>query len=125
MSGRDRSLYPQVSSERWSPVRTSIVPLNPFREFIDLLQDMFPLLILQDQDCFAGEAGAEDLLALLPGGAQIDSLRRKWTADPNRSSEDKWDDIRNQVKIHGKKSAPGVSLPLDAKRFGDDLIWFS
>ena len=83
------------------------------REFISLLQEIFPPLILQDQDCFAGEAGAEDLLALLPGRAQIEPLRKQWTADPDRSSEDKWDDIKNQVKIHGKDSASGVSFPLE------------
>ena len=100
--------------EHWSLVRTFNVPLNLSREFIDLLQDIFPPLILQDQDCFAGEAGAEELLALLPANAQIEPLRKKWTANPDRSSEDKWDDIRNQVKIHGKKTAPGVSFLLDA-----------
>ena len=85
---------------------------------------MFPLLILQDQDCFAGEAGAEELLSLLPGGAQVDPLRKKWKADPDRSSEEKWDDLRNQVKIHGKKTASGVSFPLDAKRSNGDPIGF-
>lgn len=94
------------------------------REFIDLLQEIFPPLILQDQDCFAGEAGAEELLALLPASAQIESLRKKWTADPDRSSEEKWDDIRNQVKIHGKKTPSGVSSPFDAQRADVNLIRF-
>ena len=86
------------------------VPLNLSREFINLLQGIFPPLILQDQDCFAGEAGAEELLALLPAGGQLEPLRKKWKADPNRSSEEKWDDIKNQVKIN--KAEPfGVSHP--------------
>lgn len=99
-SGYSVSLDCQLASGVW---------LKLFREFINLLGDVFPPLILQDQDCFAGEAGAEELLALLPASAQVEPLRKKWTTDPDRSSEEKWDDIRNQVKIHGKKSAPGVS----------------
>ena len=85
---------------------------------------MFPLLILQDQDCFAGETGAEELLALLPGGTQAEPLRKKWTADPDRSSEEKWDDLRNQVKILGKKTAPGVSSPFDGMRPNGDPVRF-
>lgn len=99
-----------------------VIPLKLSREFIDLLQGIFPPLILQDQDSFAGEAGAEELLSLLPANAQIEPLRKKWTADPDRSSEQKWDDIRNQVKIHGKTSVPGVSPLFDAKRAGGDYL---
>jgi hypothetical protein len=91
----------------------ALVLLKLFREFTDLLQDIFPPLILQDQDCFAGEAGAEELLALLPANARIEPLRKKWTSDPHRSSEEKWDDIRNQVKVLGKETPPGVSPPFD------------
>ena len=87
------------------------IPLKPLSEFIGLLQEIFPPLILQDQDCFAGEAGAEELLALLPASAQIEPLRKKWSANPDKTSEEKWDDIRNQVKILGKTTAPGVSPP--------------
>lgn len=83
--------------------------LNPLREFINLLQGVFPSLILQDQDCFAGEAGAEELLALLPTSAH-EPLRKKWSTNPDKTSEEKWDDIRNQVKIHGKTTTPGVSF---------------
>lgn len=90
------------------------------REFTSLLQGIFPALILQDQDCFSGEAGSEELLALLPASPQVESLRNKWKADPDRSSEQKWDDIKNQVKIHGKTSASGVSPPFDAKRANGD-----
>jgi len=95
------------------------VLLKLSREFINLLQEMFPPLILQDQDCFAGEAGAEELLALLPAN---EPLRNKWAANPDRSSEQKWDDIRNQVKIHGKTSPPGVSPPFDAETADGDLL---
>ena len=94
----------------------ALVLLKLFREFINLLQDIFPPLILQDQDCFAGEAGAEELLALLPASAQIETLRKKWASDPDRSSEEKWDDVRNQVKVLGKTTPSGVSPPFDDKR---------
>jgi hypothetical protein len=97
------------------------VLLNLSSEFVDLLQEIFPPLILQDQDCFAGEAGAEELLALLPS-AQIEPLRTKWTANPNKSSEKKWDEIRNQVKIHGKTSPDGVSPPFDTSKAGGDFV---
>lgn len=90
--------------------------LKLFRDFITLLQEIFPPLILQDQDCFAGEAGAEELLSLLPANAQIEPLRKKWTSHPDRSSEEKWDDIKNQVKVLGKGTPSGVSLSFDNKR---------
>lgn len=104
---------------------TFIIPLKPLREFINLLQDVFPPLILQDQDCFAGDAGAEELLALLPGGAQTEPLRKKWSANPHKTSEEKWDDIRNQVKVHGKTTTPGVSSLIGARgNDGDPILTF-
>jgi DNA primase small subunit len=86
-----------------------------------LLQGVFPPLILQDQDSFAGEAGAEELLALLPANAQTEPLRKKWTANPDKSSEEKWDDIRNQVKILGKTTASGVSPLVEANEPDNDV----
>lgn len=99
-------------------------PLKLVREFIHLLQEIFPPLILQDQDCFAGEAGAEELLALLPADARVESLREKWLASPDKSSEEKWDEVRNLVKRHGKATTPGVSSPTDTKEYDSDPIYF-
>ena len=94
----------------------ALVLLKLLRDFIQLLQGIFPLLILQDQDCFAGEAGTEELIALLPTNVKIEALRKKWTSNPDRSSEGKWDDIKNHVKVLGKETSSGVSLPFNNKR---------
>ena len=88
------------------------ISFKPFREFIHLLQEIFPPLILQDQDCFAGEPGAEELLALLPPTVKIEPLRKKWSANPDKSSEEKWDDLRNHVKVLGKTTPPAVRVLL-------------
>ncbi|KAF9055523.1 prim-pol domain-containing protein [Hymenopellis radicata] len=62
------------------------------------LANIFSDLILADQDCFASEEGYEALLQLIPDASIVHTLRTKWSADPDRSSSDKWDDFRALVK---------------------------
>ncbi|TYJ57885.1 hypothetical protein B9479_001495 [Cryptococcus floricola] len=81
------------------------------QETIATLSQLFPRLILYEQDCFREEKGWELLLELLPGDRGKSSLayvlwlvlmraiavnsvlRTKWEADPGRSSHDKWNDL--------------------------------
>ncbi|ODN78478.1 hypothetical protein L202_04112 [Cryptococcus amylolentus CBS 6039] len=64
------------------------------QETIITLSQLFPRLILYEQDCFREEKGWELLLELLPGDRAVNSvLRTKWEADPGRSSHDKWNDL--------------------------------
>ncbi len=69
-----------------------------FSGIIKELADIFSDLILADQDCFASEEGYEALLQLIPDASIVHTLRTKWTADPDRSSSDKWEDFRALVK---------------------------
>lgn len=74
---------------------------------MDALKSDFVKLCLQDQDCFRSEQGWEALLALLPGDREtIGSLRRKWEASPDQSSEKRWDDLKHVVSSLQKSNGP-------------------
>jgi DNA primase small subunit len=95
---------------------------------LDQLKATFGELILSDQDCFASEEGWQNLLELIPDKcapftchtffhlmshvlilAITNSLREEWAADPDRSSSDKWNDfkreIKRETKAHSAKKA--------------------
>ncbi|KII87772.1 hypothetical protein PLICRDRAFT_176544 [Plicaturopsis crispa FD-325 SS-3] len=74
------------------------------------LVEAFSDLILVDQDCFGSEEGWEGLLQLIPDHKAVDNLRKKWTADSERSSEDKWSDLKNEVRKYDKGSPARVAL---------------
>jgi len=57
------------------------------------LRTIFGSLILETQDCFASEQGTEDLLKLIPETKLAETLKASWSAHPNRSSTDKWQDL--------------------------------
>lgn len=71
-----------------------------------MLEPVFHDLIIADQECFASEEGWEALLHLIPDKDIVDNLREKWEASPGRSSEDKWQDLEDEV---AKKSSKGKS----------------
>ncbi|KAK7472921.1 p48 polypeptide of DNA primase [Stygiomarasmius scandens] len=79
--------------------RSGSKPLPPpLRAALDELVEIFPDLILDDQDCFGSEKGYEALLELIPDSKVVDGLREIWASDPTRSSIDKWKDFKNQIK---------------------------
>jgi DNA primase small subunit len=84
------------------------------------LSDVFSDLILVDQECFASEEGWEELLHLIPDRSVVDALRKKWQREPERSSYDKWDDVKKHAKSYESKSAERVrmlkNLPADVRR---------
>lgn len=79
---------------------------------------MFTDLILADQNPFESDKGYETLLELIPdANGKLDkitqmkeTLRRNWSEDPDRSSEDKWDDLRAQARKFEKGSKERVLL---------------
>jgi DNA primase small subunit len=73
------------------------------------LATLFSSLILTDQNCFGSEDGYEALLQLIPDRSVVDNLRKKWEADPDRHSADKWGDLKSEVKRFDKGSSTRVS----------------
>jgi len=78
---------------------------------LEPLATLFSSLILTDQNCFASEDGYEALLQLLPEGNVTRNLRKKWEADPDRHSADKWGDLKSEVKRFDKGSSTRVCPP--------------
>jgi len=74
------------------------------QQAVDQLGDLFGDLILQDQDCFRGEAGWKELLQLIPDPKIVEKLEQKWARSEGRSSEDKWDDLKAEIKALYKTS---------------------
>ncbi|KAM6502420.1 prim-pol domain containing protein [Amanita muscaria] len=77
-------------------IRSKNVPPS-IRHAADMLNQKFPDLVLADQECFDGENGSETLLSMLPPDI-VSSLRKDWTANPYKSSEDKWEDLKLKAK---------------------------
>ena len=85
-------------------------PLHPHLvRSLEVLKPYFQSVILEDQNPFQSERGAERLLSLLPDAALVGALRKKWDAAPNRPSTRKWADI-------DALAATGVSKTLDTKK---------
>lgn len=62
------------------------------RSALQIARSEFKGLVLQNQDCFAGEEQTNVLLELLGDADMSARLRRKWS-DADKSSEEKWDDV--------------------------------
>jgi DNA primase small subunit len=75
---------------------------------LEPLATLFSSLILTDQNCFASEDGYEALLQLIPDNNVVEKLRKKWEADPDRHSADKWGDLKSEVKRFEKGSSTRV-----------------
>lgn len=85
-------------------------PLHPHLvRSLEVLKPYFQSAVLDGQDPFGGEKGAERLLGLLPDAALVVALRKKWDAAPGRASSRKWADI-------DALAATGVSKTLDTKK---------
>lgn len=69
---------------------------------------VFSELILSDQNCFASEDGSEALLQLIPDTRVVECLRSSWSGDPFRSSGDKWNDLKSQIKKYEKGTSQRV-----------------
>ena len=76
---------------------------------MDQLGELFGDLILQNQDCFRGEAGWKELLQLIPDSKIVEKLEQKWARLADRSSDDKWIDLKAEIKALYKTSQLRVS----------------
>ncbi|KAG6920087.1 hypothetical protein DXG01_010155 [Tephrocybe rancida] len=82
----------------------------PLQAAVEILKETFSDLILSDQDLFASEGGYETLLEQIPDSQTVGDLRAKWSDDPGRSSEDKWQDFKKEVKGYEKGSSQRNNL---------------
>lgn len=82
---------------------------------LDILKEHFQRDILENQDPWAESVKAERLLQLLPDKLLNELLRKKWDADPGRSSVSKWADIDALAKTGASKTLDGRAL-LEAKQ---------
>lgn len=91
-------------------------PLHPhIARSLEILKPYFATSILEVQDPFASDEGAERLLALLPDKSLNDALRKKWSTVPGRSSVSKWADIDSLAKSGSSKTLDAKAL-LEAKQ---------
>ena len=91
-------------------------PLHPhIARSLEILKPYFASTILETQDPFASDTGADKLLSLLPDKALNDALRKKWSAAPGRSSSSKWSDIDTLAKSGSSKTLDAKAL-LEAKQ---------
>ena len=52
---------------------------------------------MQDQDCFRKEEGWKELLQLIPDSKIVANLEKKWVSSEDRSSDEKWSDLRDAI----------------------------
>ncbi|KAI6124462.1 prim-pol domain-containing protein [Pisolithus croceorrhizus] len=64
---------------------------------LETLRSTFGPLVLDDQDCFASQEGWETLLQLIPDRSVVETLRNKWSQDPERSSAQKWGELKDLI----------------------------
>jgi len=88
-------------------VRQGAKPLPPsIAAALIPLSELFPDLILANQNCFASQEGSEELLQLIPDSKVVKGLTEAWKNDPNRSSDEKWSDLKGMVKKCCPKDTP-------------------
>lgn len=91
-------------------------PLHPhLARSLEVLKDHFVTDVLEDQDPWREEPGAEKLLTLLPDKELNSALRKKWASAPGRSSSSKWADIDSVAKAGASKLLDAKAL-LEAKK---------
>ncbi|EPQ52341.1 prim-pol domain-containing protein [Gloeophyllum trabeum ATCC 11539] len=94
-------------------------PLPPSLQMaLEPLAECFTELILDDQDCFRSEEGCEAFLRLIPDETIVHELRKLWELNPGRSSSQKWDDLKNMIRVLDK----GSSRRLAMKAAMEDII---
>nr|BAC76768.1 DNA primase catalytic subunit [Coprinopsis cinerea] len=92
-------------------VRTASKVLPPpLQDALEELVPIFSDLILGDQDSLASENGWETLLEFVPIPQVAERLRRKWSNDPDRSSDEKWADLKAEAREFDKNSPQRTQL---------------
>ncbi|KAG6821043.1 hypothetical protein H0H93_007933 [Arthromyces matolae] len=101
-TGGSRSLPP--------PLQFKSRDAHMIRTAVDILKDTFTHVILSDQNLFASQQGYETLLEQIPDSQTVARLREKWADDPGRSSEEKWQDLKDEIKRYEKGSSQRNNL---------------
>ncbi|KAI0717018.1 prim-pol domain-containing protein [Earliella scabrosa] len=102
-------------------VRMGTKPLPPsIAAAYKLLEPVFHDLILADQNCFASEEGWQALLHLIPDKEVVGNLKEKWEDDPGRSSEDKWQDLEDEIAEKRGKGPRNAQGTLNAAK--EDIV---
>jgi len=86
------------------------MPDQRYREARNHLKEIFPSLILYEQNLFATEKGYEDLLKMIPDSSVVKSLRSSWEDETDRHSEEKWMDLYKIAKTNQVQSSLTTSL---------------
>lgn len=73
------------------------------RQAVDQLVGLFVDLVLLDQDCFKEEDKWRELLQLIPDAKIVKNLEKKWAHSEDRSSEDKWADLKAEIRTSYSK----------------------
>lgn len=92
-------------------------PLHPsVLRSLDTLREDFKDDVLDEQEPWLDDGGAEKLLARLPdGGGLRSALRKRWAAQPGRRSFQKWADIDVVAKTCGNATDAAAGTSLSAK----------
>jgi DNA primase small subunit len=90
------------------------------RQALDQLVGPFQDLVLLDQNCFKREQGWKELLQLIPDSKIVEKLERKWTDD--RSSDDKWTDLLDEIRSSYPLKGPRVSTNKFAIVYPSDVV---
>lgn len=108
MEGKGPSLHcHQQSSKRLSHYSKWLVIIVSYRDALGILVGRFTDLILADQDCFQERARWEELLKLIPDKSIVRSLQDKWDDDEDRTSEEKWDNLKREIQKYKKSERVG------------------
>jgi len=94
----------------WVLGRIVQVPTAQFADGTQSSRNAVFFLDSHGSKLFGSEDGYEALLQLIPDRSVVDNLRKKWEADPDRHSTDKWGDLKSEVKRFDKGSSTRVSL---------------
>ena len=94
-----RSSLRRSSKGIFSLERTYVDDANflDVRQALEQLSGPFGDLILVDQDCFKKEDKWRELLQLIPDSKIVRNLEKKWARSEDRSSDDKWSDLKAEV----------------------------
>lgn len=92
-------------------IRSGMRSLPPsLQSILEHLAVVFSELILADQNCFGDKEGGETLLQLIPDAGVVVALRKLWSDDPSRHSEDRWQDFKAQIRSCDKGSQQRLNL---------------
>lgn len=74
------------------------------------LNPLFVQTVLEDQDCFASEAGYRTLLELIPDYKVVEALKKIWSPTDGKSSSQRWKEMKVEITKYDKATINRVNL---------------